>query len=94
MPEYDDTNRGVLFANDRKTTDRHPDYTGTLNVEGVDRFLSGWINMSKNKGGKKWLSLSLGKRKDSQEPRAPRAKAPPPRAQPSADVPFDDDLAF
>jgi len=28
--EYDNTNRGVLFKNERKTHDKQPDYTGTI----------------------------------------------------------------
>ena len=60
---YDNTNTGVLFKNDRKETERHPDYTGTLNVEGTDRYFSAWLKTSKS--GTKFLSLSLGKPKAS-----------------------------
>ena len=34
--EYDNTNRGSLFKNDRKDDAKFPDYKGSLNVEGVD----------------------------------------------------------
>lgn len=57
MPEYDNTNRGVLFKNDDKKTDKHPDYTGTINVDGTDFRLSAWIKTGK-KGGK-FMSLSV-----------------------------------
>lgn len=57
--EYDETNRGVLFKNNKKETERHPDYTGKLNVEGVELYLSAWIKESKS--GMKFMSLSLGK---------------------------------
>jgi hypothetical protein len=33
----------VLFKNDRKSDDRHPDYTGSLNVDGVDYYLDAWV---------------------------------------------------
>lgn len=44
--EYDNTNRGTLGKNDRKDSDKHPDLTGSLNVEGKDYWLSGWIKES------------------------------------------------
>lgn len=28
MPEFDNSNRGVLFRNDRKESERHPDFKG------------------------------------------------------------------
>lgn len=43
MTEYDNTNRGVLFKNDRKTTDKHPDYKGNANLDGRDYWVSAWI---------------------------------------------------
>jgi hypothetical protein len=56
--EFDNTNRGAIFRNDDKvegTSDR--DYSGTLNVAGVEHWVSGWVKISKN--GKKYLSLSV-----------------------------------
>ncbi len=32
---------GSLFKNDRKTTETHPDYTGTIMVYGKVHYLSG-----------------------------------------------------
>jgi hypothetical protein len=36
MSDYDNTNSGVLFGNFRKSAESDPDYTGSLNVMGVD----------------------------------------------------------
>ena len=60
---FDNTNRAVLFKNATKKTDNHPDYSGSLNFEGVECFLDAWIKTSES--GKKFMSLSL-KRKDKQ----------------------------
>ena len=43
MTEYDNTNRGEIWKNDRKDSDRHPDFKGSINVEGRDYWLSGWL---------------------------------------------------
>ena len=66
--QYDTTTRFTLFANKRKTTDKHPDRTGTLNVDGVEYFIDGWIKTSKS--GDQFLLGSI-KRKD-QQGQAPR----------------------
>lgn len=45
---------GVLFVNDRKDKDTHPDRTGTAMIGGVEYYVSGWL-----KKGKKGPFLSL-----------------------------------
>jgi hypothetical protein len=59
--EFDNTGKGALFANAKKTTERHPDYTGKINVGGVDYWLSAWVRDSRVG---KMLSLSVGDRVD------------------------------
>lgn len=57
--EFDRTNTGLLFNNqDRKEKDTDRDYGGSINVDGVDYWLSGWIKIS-NKTGAKFVSLSV-----------------------------------
>lgn len=55
--QYDNTNRGVLFRNDRKTSDKHPDYQGNGNYKGQDFRISAWLKTSK--AGKKYFSFSF-----------------------------------
>jgi uncharacterized protein (DUF736 family) len=87
LAEFDNTNRGALFKNNRKEKDTQPDYTGSLNVGGVDHFLDAWLKTDKN--GNKFMSVSV-KRKDKQ-PEAARPAEPtraPQRAAPKTG--FDD----
>jgi uncharacterized protein (DUF736 family) len=57
MADYDNTNSGRLFPADDKKTEKSPDFTGTLNVEGKEYRLSAWKKTSK--AGKKYLSVSI-----------------------------------
>jgi len=55
--EYDNSNRGVLFKNDRKAKDTDPDYKGSYtNGNGVDNWLNAWL--SKDKNGNTYMKLS------------------------------------
>jgi hypothetical protein len=42
MSNYDNNNRGAVWPNKEKKTDKHPDFTGTALVNGVDHFVSAW----------------------------------------------------
>ena len=67
MAEYDNTNRGVLFKNEKREKDTHPEYTGTINVDGVEYWLSAWVK----EGGKgKFFSLSVKAKEDKAKPAA------------------------
>ncbi len=82
--QYDNTNRGVLFKNDRKETDQHPDYRGNINVGGAEFWLDAWINESK-KDGSKFMSLRI---KPKEQKQASAASQPAPAGDFSDDIPF------
>jgi uncharacterized protein (DUF736 family) len=83
--DYDNTNRGVLFRNDRKETETQPDFTGSIDVDGVDHYLSAWVKESKQ--GKKFFSLSV-KAKDAV------AKPAMQKAKQVIQEDFEDDIPF
>lgn len=62
MTTYDNTNRGSLFKNDKKTEEKHPDLSGSINIEGTEYWISGWSKVSK--GGQKFLSLSVRQKQE------------------------------
>jgi len=45
-------NSGALFKNDRKQKETEPDYKGTINIEGIEYYLSAWVNESARTGQK------------------------------------------
>jgi hypothetical protein len=65
MP-YDNTNSGALFRDTEKKSEKAPDYTGKLDVDGREYRIAGWLKDGKRG---KFLSLKIS------EPRAQQATA-------------------
>ncbi len=57
-------NSGILFKNDRKASERHPDYKGNATIGGEEFWLSAWIKQGRNG---KFLSLSFTSKTDQRE---------------------------
>ena len=57
-------NSGVLFKNDKKETEKHPDYKGNIMVDGNEYWLSAWIKEGKTG---KFMGLALSP-KEAQPP--------------------------
>jgi uncharacterized protein (DUF736 family) len=60
-------NSGALFRNKKKETDKHPDYTGSISVDGKDYWLSAWINTSK--AGDKYMALRVTPPENADNPK-------------------------
>ena len=81
---YDNTNRGMLTRNDKQGNESRPDYRGSINVAGVDYWISGWLREGREGTkleGQKYMSLSV-QPKDASYPAA-SAPAPAPVAAPA-----------
>jgi hypothetical protein len=63
--------RGAIFKNDRKESDRHPDYKGDITIDGRKYWLSGWI-----KEGKRGKYLSLAAKPAEDQQRQPERQPP------------------
>ena len=63
-------NSGVIFRNDKKVNDTHPDYKGSIMVAGVEYWISGWIKDGKSG---KFMGLAVMQKDESRVP----AKAAP-----------------
>ena len=88
--KYDNSNRGVLFKNDRKEKDTHPDYKGSYtDGNGAEFWLSAWIKKDKN--GNSFMSLSTTSKNETHNKgvqQARQAMAPQPQEPFSDDIPF------
>lgn len=97
MTEYDNSNRGVLFVNERKEKDTHSDYNGNATIVSPDgETFEVWLNGWKKKGenGKTFLSLSF-KAKQPAEGQSPEKSIPAKKAaKPKVSEELDDDIPF
>lgn len=85
MADFDNTNRGVLFTNKKRKSENSPAFTGRININGVDHWISAW-GKTVGKGerqGEKFLSLSVEKIQPKNDP-----------AGPASFDDFDDEIPF
>ncbi len=84
---YDNNNRGSVWKNDDKASDKHPDFKGSLIVDGKEY----WVSAGRRKEGAnpKAPALSFAVKLKEQINRNPE----PPKDFKEA-APFDDDLPF
>ncbi len=61
---YDNTNRGQIWKNDKKEKDTHPDFKGSVNVEGVEFWVSAWKRKPDAHPKAPALSFSIQKKED------------------------------
>ena len=80
MEQQKRDNSGVLFKNDKKEQEKHPDYKGSIMVDGTEYWLSAWIKEGKSG---KFMGLAVSP-KDAQPP----ASKPIPSNLKDDDIPF------
>lgn len=85
--QYDNRGRGVLFKNEDKTEERHPDYRGNITLpDGTECWLDAWIKSAK-KDGRRFMSLSM-------KPKMAREHSAAPHPQQTRDADVDDKIPF
>jgi uncharacterized protein (DUF736 family) len=77
VPEYDNEMKGVLFPNEKRSNDRAPNATGTIQIKGVTYKLAGWTKEAKN-SGKKFMSITAEEQDTDGVNQDRKAPAPPP----------------
>ena len=76
---------GSLFKNLNKATENHPDFNGSIMINGKEHWLSAWVKESPKVG--KFFSVSIGKEKQPQG-FTPRGADELPRNTIEDDTPF------
>lgn len=85
--DYDNTNRGSIWKNDRKEKETQPDFKGSINVEGTEFWVSAWKRKEGGNPNAPALSFSVTKKDDSFAEAAP-SQTPIVDGAPSDDIPF------
>ncbi len=80
---YDNTNRGTMGRNKRRESDKHPEFTGSINVDGKNYWINAWVQENKADGSK-FFSLSVKPKEGGHEAPAPVQKQ----------APLDDSIPF
>jgi hypothetical protein len=80
MTDFDNTNSGILGKNDRRREGKNDaEYTGQINVDGVEYWLNAWVKERKDKSGK-FFSLSVRPKQQQQDAK--------PAKDEDSDIPF------
>ena len=87
MSQYDNTNRGQVWVNDKKDSERHPDLKGSINVDGKEFWLSAWKKKPDANPKAPVLSFSI-QAKDEQAAPKPQAAAPAAISNDDEDLPW------
>lgn len=70
MTDYDNTNRGAIWPNDRmREGKKDPEFTGSLDVDGVDYWVSAWRRKPDAKPGSPSLSFSVNRKDENKATR-------------------------
>lgn len=77
MADFDNTNRGSIWKNDKKEKDTHPDFTGSLNVNGVEYWVSAWKRKPDQSDKAPALSFSIKQKEASQPQPSPTRQNQP-----------------
>ena len=85
---YDNNNRGAIWGNTEKQKDSHPDFKGSITVEGVEYWLSAWKRKPDANPKSPALSLSVQKKEQVHNQGVQQSQ------QVVADDSFDDDIPF
>lgn len=88
MSNYDDSNKGAIWGNDKKETEKHPDFRGQANVDGTEYWVAAWKRGPNDNPKSPALRFSFTPKDDQ-----PKQSA---RDQPSAytDDDIDDRIPF
>ena len=79
MTDYDNTNTGAIWPNDRmREGKRDPDFTGSINIDGVEYWLNSWKRKPGSKEGAPVLSFAVNRKDQNKAPNPAQDERNPP----------------
>lgn len=96
MTEYDNTNRGSIWKNEKMRHDKNdPEFTGSLNVNGTEYWVSAWKRKPDASDKAPALSFSIKPKEGDGKPRStPRRDDPISTGRPRQDDAMSDEIPF
>jgi len=97
---FDNTNKGQIWGNDKKLTEKHPDFKGDANIDGVEYWISAWKRDPNGNPKAPSLRFSFEKKQAPSQHNKSTQFAGTQNADPFAnapdfsDVPLDDSIHF
>lgn len=80
------SNTGLLFENNKKDDDKHPDMRGQVNINGKDYSVAAWSRKSKN--GNEYIYLSFGDFQPYEKPQDKASQKEADKEETTDDLPF------
>lgn len=90
MTEHSNENRGAIWRNEKKEKDTHPDFTGSLNVGGVEYWVSAWKR--KEGAAAKAPALSFSVKPKDEHPQQSISQRAMPKGPAKRSIIPDDDM--
>jgi hypothetical protein len=72
---YNNNMRGTIGRNKRREKSNHPDYNGSCEIDGVEYWISGWMQENRTTH-EKFLSLAFKEKDAAQNRREPSTDKP------------------
>jgi len=94
MSDYDNNNRGSIWKNDKKEKDTHPDFTGSLNVGGVEYWVSAWKRKPGASDKAPALSFSVKPKEEARDAKPAGRSDPISTGRPRRDALDDEEIPF
>ena len=91
---YDNSNRGAIWANDKREKESHPHFKGKATVDGVEYYVSAWKRGDGAKPNSPSLSFSFVKVDDVKEKNLGQANQALNTPSPPPVMDYDDDIPF
>ncbi len=86
---YDNTNRGAMWLNADRASEKHPDFKGSLDIDGKKYWVSGWQKKENANPAAPIITFTVeAKQKPREADRVVDSKSTPPIDYDLNDLPF------